>query len=116
MSSTEDTADAVRERLLAEVAALHHDGVSALFDFGAQPDLRNASMVMAAFDQGGLGLPDRDYYLDDTAELAETRKAYRAHIERMFRLAGWPDAGAARFRLRHDLFTRLSVCSMAFAT
>ena len=45
--------------------------------------------------QGGLGLPDRDYYLKDTAELAETRKAYAAHIGRMFSLAGWNNAAAA---------------------
>jgi endothelin-converting enzyme/putative endopeptidase len=83
-----------RGDLLAEVAALHHDGVSALFDFGAQPDLRNASMVMAAFDQGGLGLPDRDYYLKTDPKSVERRAKYLEHVQRMFEIAGRPAARA----------------------
>ncbi|HTA47132.1 MAG TPA: M13 family metallopeptidase [Bryobacteraceae bacterium] len=42
--------------------------------------------------QGGLGMPDRDYYLSATPQMANLRKQYQAHIEAMFRLAGFPNA------------------------
>jgi endothelin-converting enzyme/putative endopeptidase len=77
-----------RADLLATVAALHHDGISALFDFGAQPDLRNANVVMASLDQGGLGLPDRDYYLKSDPKNVERRAKYVEHVQRMLELAG----------------------------
>jgi predicted metalloendopeptidase len=49
--------------------------------------------------QGGLGMPDRDYYLSAASHMAELRKQYQAHIEAMFRLAGYPDAAARAARV-----------------
>jgi putative endopeptidase len=49
--------------------------------------------------QGGLGLPDRDYYLSKTAEMAETRTAYRAYVEKLLTLAGLTDAAARADRI-----------------
>lgn len=57
--------------------------------------------------QGGLGLPDRDYYLLQTPELQDVRAKYRAHIERLAALAGWPDAPAAAEAIL-DIETRLA--------
>ncbi len=70
-------------------------GIQVPIEFYVDADASDPGRNMAYIWQGGLGLPDRDYYLDDTTELAETRKAYTAHIDRMFRLAGWDDADAA---------------------
>lgn len=93
---------------LASIAALRtHDevlawmgsalaaGIQVPLEFFVDADARNPARNLAYIWQGGLGLPDRDYYLDDTAELVATRKQYAAHIERMFRLAGWNDASPA---------------------
>src|SRR4029077_15301587 len=63
-------------------------GVPGFFRFNAQTDLRDATQEIAAVDQGGLGLPDRDYYLKSDAPSIEIRAKYAAHIERMFLLAG----------------------------
>jgi endothelin-converting enzyme/putative endopeptidase len=77
-----------RADLAGEVARLHAQGVGVLFDFGAQQDYKDATKVIAAVDQGGLGLPDRDYYLKDETRFADVRKQYVPHVARMFELAG----------------------------
>jgi predicted metalloendopeptidase len=59
-----------------------------LFGFGAQPDLHNASTQVANVGQGGLGLPDRDYYLNQDAKSQETRQKYVEHMANMFVLLG----------------------------
>ena len=52
--------------------------------------------MIAEADQGGLGLPDRDYYFKDDAKSEELRKAYVAHVAKMFELLGdKPEAAAA---------------------
>ena len=76
-----------KSQLAAEIARLHRDGVSALFDFSSGQDFKNSSEVIAQADQGGLGLPDRDYYLKDDAKSVELRQKYVAHVQRMFELA-----------------------------
>jgi endothelin-converting enzyme/putative endopeptidase len=77
-----------KSELAAEVAHLHRSGVSALFEFGSGQDFKNSSQVIAQADQGGLGMPDRDYYLKDDPKSVELREKYVAHVERMFALAG----------------------------
>jgi putative endopeptidase len=77
------------------LASLHITGVSAFFSFGAEPDFKNAKMVIAAIDQGGLGLPDRDYYFRDDAKSVDLRKQYVEHVANMAALAGTPRTGAA---------------------
>ncbi len=74
------------------VAELHKDGESVLFGFGAQPDLNDASMIILAISQGGLGLPDRDYYLKTDAATVKIRDAYKAYITKMLSLTGTPAA------------------------
>ena len=70
------------------IAELHSYGVTAFFDLSATQDRKNATQTIAEIDQNGLGLPDRDYYLDDTKTAKELRAFYRAHIERMMKLTG----------------------------
>jgi endothelin-converting enzyme/putative endopeptidase len=74
--------------LAGEVGRLHSQGVNVLFGFGAQQDFKDATKVIAVVDQGGLGLPDRDYYLKDEPRFADVRKQYVPHIAKMFELAG----------------------------
>jgi putative endopeptidase len=77
-----------KAQLLTTIAYLHSMGVPALFQFGAAPDLHNASTQIANVAQGGLGLPDRDYYLAQDAKSQETRQKYVEHIANMFVLLG----------------------------
>ena len=72
----------------AAVIELHKRGIFPLFDIGSQQDFKDATLVIAGLDQDGLGLPDRDYYLDDDAKTKDVREAYRTHVQRMFALAG----------------------------
>jgi len=76
-----------RESLARTVAALHLRGVTALFAFRSQQDLRDATEMIGAADQGGLGLPERDYYLKRDPKSVELRKRYGEHVARMLELA-----------------------------
>jgi len=73
------------------VAELHTVGVNVFFQFGSQADFKDASMEMAIADQGGLGLPDRDYYFKDDAKSADLRTQYLDHLARMSALLGAAD-------------------------
>src|SRR5262249_20604556 len=64
----------------AAIARLHTIGVSTLFGFGSAQDFKDATQVIAAADQGGLGLPDRDQYLKDDAKSVDLRAKYTAHV------------------------------------
>ncbi|MGE5242790.1 MAG: M13 family metallopeptidase [Betaproteobacteria bacterium] len=82
--------------LPALVARLHTIGVNAFFGFGAEADFKEANMVRAIAGQGGLGLPDRDYYFRDDAKSVELRKDYVAHVTKMLGMLGdAPEAAAA---------------------
>ena len=67
---------------------------AALFGFGSQPDFHDTKHVIAQFDQGGMALPGREFYLDNDARSVEIRTKYVAHIARMFELSGAPAAQA----------------------
>ncbi len=76
--------------LLDEVARLQQRQVSVFFQFGPTPDLKNASMMIAGIDQGGLGLPEKDYYFRTDPKSVEIRQKYVAMIAKMFNLIGVP--------------------------
>jgi endothelin-converting enzyme/putative endopeptidase len=97
-------------------ALLAHDqliNVNAFFGFGEQQDFKDARKQIASVDQGGLGLPERDYYLR-TGEAAEkTRKQYVEHITKMLKLLGETDAAAAADAKKiMELETALAKASM----
>jgi putative endopeptidase len=77
------------------LAHLHMNGVNALFRFSDAQDDKDSSQVIGEVDQGGLGLPDRDYYLKDDAKMTEVRKLYHDHITKMFGFLKSPDAATA---------------------
>jgi endothelin-converting enzyme/putative endopeptidase len=85
-----------KEDLPAVIGRLQRQGVDAFFAFGAEQDFKDSATVMAIADQGGLGLPDRDYYFKEDATIAAQRNQYVTHIAHMFVIAGDrpPQAGA----------------------
>src|SRR5258708_5487474 len=84
-----------------------------LFRFGSTQDFRDATQVIAEADQGGLGLPDRDYYVKDDAKSVDLRKAYVTHVQKMFELLGdKPDAAAAEAQTVMRIETALAKGSM----
>src|SRR5262249_35356314 len=82
--------------LAAEVARLHNAGASPLFLYGSAQDAKDATRVIGEVDQGGLGMPDRDYYLSEASKMKEAREGYRAYVAQMFSLLGDPEARASR--------------------
>jgi putative endopeptidase len=88
--------DAIKDAkgLAREVANLQARGAGAFFGFGSQQDFKDATKVIGGADQGGLGLPDRDYYLKDDAKMKELRALYESHVVEMLKLAGTREADA----------------------
>src|SRR6185437_11115823 len=85
-----------QDELLDEVARLHERQVGVFFRFNSSPDPKNARMMIADIDQGGLGLPERDYYLRTDAKSEEIRKKYVQHVVKMFELIGVTGADAQK--------------------
>ncbi len=85
-----DRIAAVKDKgaLLEEIGRLHMLGANALFNFYSNSDLHNADQVIAYVDQGGLSLPDRDYYIKDDADKVEMRKHLSEYVTQLFSLAG----------------------------
>ncbi len=97
---------------IADVAAAMTDD-NVLFRFDSIQDFRDANQVIADADQGGLGLPDRDYYTKDDAKSVELRKQYVAHVQKMFELLGdKPETAAAEAQTVMRIETALAKGSM----
>ena len=95
------------------VAYLHARGVDVLFNFSSGPDFKNAKEVIGQADQGGLSLPDRDYYLKDDAKSVELRQQYQQHVTNMFKLMGdSPDKAAAEAKAVMTIETALAKGAM----
>jgi len=95
-----------KKDITPEIAHIHHAYPAAwqagdnetdvvFFGFNGQQDYDNASMVVAQVDQGGLSLPNRDYYLNTDDKSKEMLAKYRAHLQKMFALAGESESQAA---------------------
>jgi predicted metalloendopeptidase len=95
--------------LAAVLADLHRRGAFAGFYFGVEQDDKESSRYTMVLAQGGLGLPDRDYYLKDDAKAKELLAAYRAHVAKMMTMAGFQAGDADRILA---LETRLAKASM----
>lgn len=108
IAAIQNTAD-----LEAEVARLHGMGVGALFGFGPTQDEKNSTEVIGGADQGGLGLPDRDYYTKADQKSKELREKYEQHVAKMLALAGENDAAAsANAKSILELETKLAEASL----
>jgi len=88
--------DAISDKsaLPALIAHMNQIGVGAPYGFGIAQDSKDSTHYAVILSQGGLGLPDRDYYLKDDAKLKDAREKYLAHIEKMSAMAGERDAAA----------------------
>jgi putative endopeptidase len=95
-----------KKELTLEIAHLHHlfpgaweqsdnQTNSPLFGFTGQQDYDDASKVVAQIDQGGLSLPNRDYYIKTDEKSVETLKKFHAHVQKMFVLTGEAEAQAS---------------------
>ena len=78
-----------------QIAAMHNMGIPVLFGFGAGPDIKNSTMTIANASQGGLSLPNRDYYTNGDEKSQETRAKFKEYMTNMFKLMG-DDEEAAR--------------------
>jgi len=74
--------------LLAEVAQMHYIGASPMFGLYIFQDEKNSDRYLVHLYQGGLGLPNRDYYFDTDARSVKIRSEYVPHVARMFELLG----------------------------
>jgi len=83
-----------RGDVLEELIRLHRLGVMVVFGFGAQPDAKDSTKTIATLGQGGLSLPDRDYYLKTDPKSVETRQRFQQHVQKMFQLAGLSEQAA----------------------
>jgi putative endopeptidase len=84
-----------KPELISEVARLHRIGVNSLFNFYSNSDMHNADQVIAYISQGGLSLPDRDYYVKDDPDKVEMRKHLGEYVTQVFTLAGYTQEQAA---------------------
>ena len=71
-----------------QVARMHRMGVRTLFLFGSSPDLKNSSVVIGLAEQGGLSLPNRDFYTKTDDRSLQLREEFGKHVARMFELLG----------------------------
>ncbi len=99
--------------LIRQVADMHRESTSALFAFYSQPDMHDSSETVATLDQGGITLPDRDYYIKDDPKSVETRQKYVEHVQKLFELSGdKPEAAAAEAKTVLTVETGLAQASM----
>ena len=70
------------------ITYFHLIGVNACFDFGSMQDFENSEEMIGSAEQGGLGLPDRDYYLKNDPKFKQIRTAYIKYMTKMFELLG----------------------------
>jgi endothelin-converting enzyme/putative endopeptidase len=84
-----------KSELTALLAHFQLINVNAFFGFGEQQDFKDATRQIASVDQGGFGLPERDYYFRSGDAAEKTRKQYVQHITNMLKLMGEPESTAA---------------------
>ena len=104
-----DLARVVGEDLRTDVDALNNTNfhTERLFGLWVSPDFNVKGQYAAYLLQGGLGLPDREFYVSDSPRMADIRGKYQAHIAAVFKLAGVGD-GEARAQRVVDLETKMA--------
>jgi endothelin-converting enzyme/putative endopeptidase len=92
---------------------LAFQGSGMMFGFGSEQDAKNSKETIAAAYQGGLSLPDRDYYITDDARSKELREKYLAHVTKMMQLAGDSlEKAAAEAKTIMEIETALAKASL----
>jgi putative endopeptidase len=104
-----------KRSIAAMVGQLHTRSTNGnmLFGSGSEQDAKDATLMIAAVYAGGLGLPDRDYYLKDDAKSVETRNRYLEHVAKVLELSGTaPTTAAAEARVVLRIETALARASL----
>ncbi len=102
-----------RDELAPVIAHFTRISAGAFLDFGSQQDFKNATEEIAVIDQGGLGLPEKDYYLRTGAKDEELRQQYVQHLTKMLQLLGaTPDKAAAHAKAVMEMETALAKVSL----
>ncbi len=105
--------DVTKPGLPSLMGELQRDGVNVFLSFGEQQDFKDSSKQVAAVDQGGLGLPERDYYTRTGAKDQQIRAEYLQFVARMLTLGGESSADAQRDATNILAFeTKLALASM----
>ncbi len=101
-----------RDDLIRQIARMHNMGVGAVFGFGGGPDLKDSKMNIANTGQGGLSMPNKDYYVDGSPTFKENRDKFREYMQTMFKMIGENDEDA-----RKDAFTVMRIqTELAYAS
>jgi putative endopeptidase len=102
-----------RSELMNEAAHMHSMGVGVFFDEGVSQDAKNSEVMAYNLNQGGLGMPNRDYYFNKDARSVKIREAYPVFVADMLKLLGEKDTQKAMQRARGivALETRLASAS-----
>lgn len=100
--------------LQKQIAVMHSQGIPAVFSFGAGPDAKNSKINIVNTSQGGLSLPNKDYYTKDDPKSVETRMKFVEYVTNMFKLLGDDaDKAAANAKTVMDIQMRLANASKA---
>ena len=99
--------------LMRTIADLQNNGIPALFGFGGGPDLKNSNAVIVNASQGGLSLPNRDYYTNNDPKSQEIRERFKQYASKMFTLLGDdPDTANSNANKILEIQTRLANSSL----
>jgi putative endopeptidase len=99
--------------LIHVVADLHNRAIPGMFSMYSQPDMHDATQMIVFVDQGGLTLPDRDYYLKDDPKSKESREKYVEHVQKMLELLGdKPEVAKTESQKIMEVETNLAKASM----
>ena len=103
------------DQLASLLSTLENQGdPDGFFNFGVSQDLKDSTKQIAELDQGGLSLPDREYYLNPAEHYATIRKEYVAHVTKMFTLAGdTPEEAAKEAAAVMQIETAMAKASMS---
>jgi len=102
------------EEIQGYISSLQTMGLRPAFNFSVVQDERNSNSMIANLSQGGLGLPDRDYYLGNDSRSKEIRAAYLKYIAKSFELTGVDSSNAKQFGQDVlNIETRLAQSSMS---
>jgi putative endopeptidase len=105
--------EANKRSMVALAGKLQRMGVNAFFGFGEEQDFKDSSKQVAFVDQGGLGLPERDYYTRTGDKDKQIRDEYVAHVAKMLTLLGEnPEKAAADAKAILTFETKLAEASM----
>lgn len=109
-----DQIDAIsgKEELVKTLSNLYKDGVASVFHFYSTADAKNSAMTIAGLYQGGLGLPDRDYYFEDSEDAQKIRDGYVTYLNTLLGLIGKSEDDAKKMsKVVFDFETQLAEAS-----